>query len=1019
MQEICKENNMKASLKIACYLLLPMFVGSFATLAQTSETSPGKSFLFKHYTKQNGLINDAIYCMAQDRNGYIWLGSNTGLTRFDGKTFYHKAIPEIYKNSTLVQYLETTPDGKIITTGFMQGVFVQQDDGRFKQYLENGYVELGQNVFNVLKYYDENSALASYTRALFRIRGDSIIRIFDHGYGSNLFYTLDVDKEKRIWFGGRMGLGLLQLTDTAYEPVFLPEFQDKFIYMILFDDDGTLHVATTQGYYRVKWQQPSVWDRDYIIEQPFLPLKDLTVYYMYSDRERNLWIATRTYGVFRTKGDAITLHLTKENGLSSNTVSCMLQDREGYYWFGTNNGINIVKNFDNFAIAINGVRYTNGRGLEKDAYNRIWIPAESASLHFYRQDELMPVNLTGTPFEKTGIDYLKIDGSVMWMSNALGLFKIPVTESLPDIRRVEKVVDFPAHNITNVRSMSTDTNGVWICAQNKIFNYRNGRLLPLVFNHVDSVTIRPSVIVCDRHGYYWYGDYTNGLYRGIISRPDSSRVLFDSLTVYKSSKADSSFVTSWIQDMQIDQAGNLWYSTLYTGAYRLSIDSSGVVSSKLYSTENGLLSNYVQHISCDEKGRTWFMTQKGVNFLPYGGTEDEPIVRFIVNEGVEDTGICPLQMDDRLYLLTYNGIYVSKNQTINEAPDKAPQVFITGLLINGVADSIISPNIDNLILEHNQNNLTIEYAAITFAHVDDVRYQYKLEGADNDWSILSERGFVEFASLRPGKYRFKVRAVMAELEGDTGEETSLSFRILPVFYQTVWFYSLLTFIIMVLLYSFYRYRMFQVIRMERMRTRIASDLHDDIGSTLSSISLISEIAGRKEKETEEAKALRKIGVDSREVLNSMDDIIWSVNPKNDSLFNLTVRLREYSIPLCESKNIRFDMQVNEAVYAMKLGMVKRRNIYLITKESVNNAVKHSGCSQLSVVFALDRKQLEITVTDNGCGFDPSRRGQRNGLTNMERRAGQAGMEYTIKSEINKGTVITLKTEKNIRFLEAT
>jgi signal transduction histidine kinase len=311
---------------------------------------------------------------------------------------------------------------------------------------------------------------------------------------------------------------------------------------------------------------------------------------------------------------------------------------------------------------------------------------------------------------------------------------------------------------------------------------------------------------------------------------------------------------------------------------------------------------------------------------------------------------------------------------------------------------------------YSQNNLAIEYSAVTFKNADEIMYQYKLEGTNDDWSALSERDFMEYASLRPGKYTFKVRAAMLGTEAKVGEETTLTFRILPAFYQTVWFYSLIAIGILLLFYAFHKYRMQQAIKMERMRLRIASDLHDDIGSTLSSISMLSEIASQQEKEAVLVKALSKIGENSRDVLNSMDDIIWSVNPQNDLLSSLVVRLREYTLPVCKSKNILFSMHVEEVINTMKLGMDERRNIYLIVKEAINNAIKHSGCTQLSVAFILNHNQLEIKVSDNGCGFDPAIRGLRNGITNMERRAKQFGLEFVIKSEKNSGTHILLKTK---------
>ena len=1015
---------MKTFLKNACYLLL--FMAHCLLSAQTSLTSPGKYFLFKNYTTQNGLTHNSIFSLAQDKHGYIWIGSESGLTRFDGKTFYHKAIPEIYDNSAYVRYIETTTSGNIISTSLMRGVFVQQDDGRFKQYLRRGYFELGQNMYNSIKYCPDGRILINTTNTISLITTDSIQPLYFSGNYGTLFRTIDVDQENRIWFGGYMGLGILNLSGDEYEPIFLPELKDKYIVKILFDGNGTLHVGTSEGYYRIKWRQPSLWNIDYAVEQPFPQVKDNYINHIYLDKEDNLWIPTTANGVFRTTGDSITLHLTQENGLASSTVECVMQDKEGNYWFGTNSGISMIENFENYAIAENGVRLKGAHGMTPDTYNRIWIYSRS-KLYLFQDDQLISIDLSGTPIERTGIYHVNIFNSELIISNSLGLYKMTLTKAFPDLKELREIANFPATNTYRLRSLVTDSTGIWINTERKIYNYYNEQFLPVTFNYPDSLSLRYNKMVQDKYGYYWYGDFTWGLYRGILSRPDKNTLLFDDITAFKSLKADSAFVTAYISDITFDKEGNLWFATKWTGVYKLVIDSIGVVSDKLYSTANGLLSNDVSNIFCDEEGRIWFMTQKGINILQFDNTGVETIDKLNVNEGIEGSGIWPLQVGDRLYLLTDEGVFITRNQLFQEKPDKAPKVLITTLLINGVSDSNSSATTNNLRLAHTQNNLMIEYSAIRFKDIDDVRYQYKLEGGDNVWSVLSDRGFVEYASLRPGRYTFKVRAVMvgtgtgeAGEMGEMGEVeesrgASLSFRILPAFYQTVWFYSLIAVFVFALLYTFYRYRLQQVIKMERMRVRIASDLHDDIGSTLSSISLISEMASQHDKESQSAKALTKIGVDSRDVLNSMDDIIWSVNPQNDSLSSLTVRSREYAIPVCESKNISFDMNMDETIHSMKLEMDERRNIYLIVKEAINNAVKYSGCTRLSVSFTINYKQLEIKVIDNGCGFDPSQRGLRNGITNMERRAKQTGMEFTIQSEKNKGTQIMLKTKYHINI----
>ena len=1001
---------MKKLFIFACLLLL-FFANSEIAFTQVSLTSPGKYYFFKNYSTQNGLINNNINSITQDSRDFIWIGSDLGLTRFDGKSFFHKAIPEIYSNSAKVQYLDLTDEGYLILTSFMQGIFVQQKNEQFKKFLKRGYVELGKNVFNSLKFCSDKSILASESRTIYRITGDSIKQLYDYGRNMALFHTFDLDKDDRIWFGGRIGLGVLQLSRDEYEPVFIQEFQNKYIEKILFDQEGTLHVATSQGYCRIKWKT----DGKYIIERPFEIVKDNFINDLYLDKERNLWILTSTFGVLRTKGDDITLHLTQESGLLSSTVLCMMQDREGNYWFGTNNGISMIENFDNYAIAQNGVRFKEAEGMKADVYNRIWIYSGS-QLHIFQDDKLISVNLKRTPLEKTGIHTLEIFDKELIISNISGLYQLQITKELPDLKKISKIADYQANNITMVSSLRMDTSGIWISAQTKIFNFFNGKLVPVTFNHRDSLSLRPSMMLQDKYGYFWYGDFTNGLYRGVLSRHENNKILFDSLTVFKSLKADSAFVTAWIQDMCFDKEGNLWFSSLHTGVYKLTIGSSGVISDKLYSVDNGLLSNNVGSISCDDEGKMYFSTQKGINILQYDSSGKENIYKLDRNEGIEGIVSESLQMDDRLFILTDEGIFITNNQLFNKKNINSPKAFITNLLINGIANSDFLANPNDISLSHSQNNLTIEFSAITFKNASDVRYQYKLEGADNKWSALSDRGFVEYASLRPGKYVFRVRAKMGEIgEYPLIPSVALGFRIFPAFYQTVWFYSLVAIFVFSLLYALFRFRLKQLLKMERMRMRIASDLHDDIGSTLSSISMISEIASLKDKDSESAKALSKIGIDSRVVLNSMDDIIWSVNPKNDSLLSLIVRLREYAIPVCELKNITFKLNAGENIDSIKLEMYERRNIFLITKEAINNAVKYSICTVLTVDFIAKNKQLEITISDNGCGFDTTKRGARNGITNMERRAKQIGMDFSIKSEKNKGTLISLKSKNHINI----
>ena len=158
--------------------------------------------------------------------------------------------------------------------------------------------------------------------------------------------------------------------------------------------------------------------------------------------------------------------------------------------------------------------------------------------------------------------------------------------------------------------------------------------------------------------------------------------------------------------------------------------------------------------------------------------------------------------------------------------------------------------------------------------------------------------------------------------------------------------------------------------------------------------------------------LLKISKNSREILNSMDDIIWSVKPQDDSLDNLIVRLREFAIPLCESKGIYFYMNIEPSVSSLALEMDERRNIFLITKETLNNAIKHSQCTKLEVTFSAINRHVEVVVNDDGVGFDLQSPTSRNGVINMKRRAQQIGRELVILSEEGRGTTVRLKMKSH-------
>ena len=293
-----------------------------------------------------------------------------------------------------------------------------------------------------------------------------------------------------------------------------------------------------------------------------------------------------------------------------------------------------------------------------------------------------------------------------------------------------------------------------------------------------------------------------------------------------------------------------------------------------------------------------------------------------------------------------------------------------------------------------------------------MRYQHKLEGTDQDWSAPTEQRTVNFANLAPGRYQFLVRAVNAD---GVGSQTParFSFTILPPFWQRWWFLALATTLVGLAAYALHRYRVARLIELERMRTRIATDLHDDIGAGLSQIAILSEVSRQRlgKEQNGVNESLARIANTSRDLLDSMSDIVWAINPRRDRVSDLAQRLREFAGDVFTSREIEFSFRTPASGSEIRLEADVRRQLYLIFKEAVNNAARHSRCTQAEIEFEVAQDRLLLHVRDNGCGFDPNGDGATsrngNGLVSMRERARALGGEIEINSQPNLGTAIKL------------
>lgn len=346
---------------------------------------------------------------------------------------------------------------------------------------------------------------------------------------------------------------------------------------------------------------------------------------------------------------------------------------------------------------------------------------------------------------------------------------------------------------------------------------------------------------------------------------------------------------------------------------------------------------------------------------------------------------------------------VPRTLLTREAP--IPQVLLTSINYNGIARSPYR----ELDLNASDRNIGFEFSATTYSHQHKVQYRYRLKGFNDKW-MQTLNPFVHFAKLPAGDYEFEVQAATTPF--DFGKAISYDFEIPEPYYQRPAFWMGIIILLTVLVYYMHLYRLRSMLQVERTRTRIAMDLHDDIGSSLTSLSFLSNLAWqRTESETpreEITPLLKEIGTMSSELVDNMLDIVWSVDPKQDSVGSIISRLQAFYQRVHSSSEISIYWHVEEKVKRIALSPGSRRNLYLILKEAINNSIKYSGTRKIEISMSEDLALLHVEVKDYGVGFDVDKIEAGYGLNTMRERAEDSGATFEIRSSVNSATTVYIR-----------
>lgn len=445
---------------------------------------------------------------------------------------------------------------------------------------------------------------------------------------------------------------------------------------------------------------------------------------------------------------------------------------------------------------------------------------------------------------------------------------------------------------------------------------------------------------------------------------------------------------------------------------------------RAFTTADGFSSNIMSGIIEDNHGTLWLGTLGGISsFVPPENPFDSHCKISIRNYNTNDGLPCnEFQFGGTwksgkgiLYFGTACGKVVYFNPDELKENKFVPPVFITGFSINNRpvipsdTNKFLQCNSEftkEITLSYRENVFAFSFAALNFIHPEKNLYAYMLEPFDKDWIYTNaSRRFADYTNIDPGTYTFKVKGSNNDgVWNDTPAEIKLI--ITPPYWETWWFRGAIALAVCAFIYSLYRFRLNQLLRLQKVRNKIASDLHDDLGSTLSSISIYSEIARRQSKES--IPVLDKIGESARIMTEKMSDIVWSINPDHDSFENIIQRMRAFAHDMLSTRGIEYTFEADEKLNAVKLAMEVRKNLFLFFKEAVHNLVKHSQAKHAVIRLFLDDEKIKLLIRDDGKGFDLNQSSLGNGMRTMKERAKQINATLQIESKEGEGTSVELK-----------
>ena len=1054
--------------KISIRLFFAIFCSCFLLSVPVAAQLNTKALAFDALTINDGLSQGMVNSILQDSYGFMWFGSNDGLNRYDGNKFtVYKNDPNDNNSiaENFIRFLFEDSEGRvwIATAGNGLDLF----DRTTETFIHFKHEAKEPNTIsdNSITSIREDAAggiwigtLHGLNRLVIKKRKnikmesskggatETFLREHTFTFSKIIFDPADPGREIYSW--------------AADFP--LADWRSSNFYI---DGRGQVWVSAQEKLYRVKplantgYQVENLQTGDYTPPSQKRKGFEKSVQEFIAGASRDVFYMLFQNGITEVNSFTGKVQFLSGTSLNKGTFSFpSALDNAGNIWTSDGTLMGRFNTVSNTWQKISSANKNTEPFLGdiscsyKDKRGNIWLGTKGYGLLKYNPQK--------KNFNKTDDRYIRFmaEGN----DEKILFIKVPYDELFWEFDRTTNTTEVPVpmsalakkkftHFGTNTKSVLHDKDGSYWIGRVGLYHYDPvAKKAVEYWDHYDDVF----PLYDDDRDNLWFGN-TNGIVRFDKISKTSQEYTFPSKTTMGP--------YDYLQAIHRDNKGILWLGTL-EGLYsfdpekktwkqykNIAGDLNSLNNNLIFSLcpdkiqpdkylwigtkggglnlfdlvngtfthfteKQGLSNDVVYGILTDATGNLWMSTNKGISKFD---TRTRLFKNYNQNDGLQGS-----EYNRNAFCKTGKGyLYFGGVTGFNyfdpaklSGSNYVPFVWITGInVLNrplrfSEQDGILKKPAyltDRIRLNYEQNVISFEFGSTDFSAFDNDRFKYQLAGFDKDWILSGNTNNATYTNLDPGTYTFMVKA--SNDDGTWNEKgSSIELVILPPWYMTWWFRTALVLAFLMAVYTFYRYRMAQALKLQAIRDRIAGDLHDEVGSNLSNIYIFSNVAQQKAKANDEtAPLLQKISDYTQQSMEAMNDIVWMINTRNDRFENIMVRMRTLAAEFSEASDCKLHLNFDESLNNVKLNMEERKNFYLIYKEAINNTAKYAGCKTVWIDMKLHQNTVTLNIRDNGKGFDVLNTVKGNGLYNMKKRAQMLKGALTVTSKIGEGTALQL------------